>query len=450
MAHFPQEILHNILYRTPLDVQSECTLVCHSWRAAARHVLGHTGRKIVLRTDHLLHYANQLNDIPGYGQGASSLTFSVRTYRDANTAAFFERVLVGWPQVVRLQFTGAYPGDFVDVLRQENVPLPDLQEIRVSRAQVASLGHTYLELLNQYSGSLRRAMVDIRAANLADPFLNIYGEVVQYCERFPHLTHLVLRTDRQLVLLDLLSHCPGLRSLELDINPDRFLLSQEVYLPPPLALQHFKADAGLFSLGLHFYLRDLCPLTDLAVSFADGSSLSSMVNTFETYVDADSLRIQSFVFADNFPVPPQMLSRLAAWFPALNSVEFNLCNFSGIMDLRGNVRLAFAQLRIAYLSIDISAILARRPVVDKMAVEFAVGGVTAWLQRDGAWRSGRQFTIRGNRRYLASSAQRYRSLDTTVLQIEAASLATIRFITSVHNSLFEQTIHINFARRLQC
>ncbi|KAL9553416.1 hypothetical protein MBANPS3_003301 [Mucor bainieri] len=182
---------------------------------------------MALRTDSLLHYANQLNNNPDYGQE--------------------EPTLLGWPQVVRLKFSGAHPGAFLDVLLQEN----------------------------------------------------IYGDAVQYCERFPHLTHLVWHTDRQLVLLDLLSHCFGLRSLKLVINPNRFLLSQ-----------HFKADAGPLSLGLHFYLRDLCPLTELAVSFADGSSLSSMVNTFETNDDADSLPIRSFVFADNFPVSGEVIANL--------------------------------------------------------------------------------------------------------------------------------------------
>ncbi|EPB92522.1 hypothetical protein HMPREF1544_00535 [Mucor circinelloides 1006PhL] len=444
MEHFPQEILHSILRRTSVYSQNESTMVCRAWRVAARHVLSQTASKIIMRSNRLAHYALQLDSIPNFGQGISTVALSVRAAQGLDSANQFEDIVRRWPLLVNLLFHGTHPGLFVERLLDANIALPYLEQIRVSREHIASLGHFYLELLRRYSSSLRRITIDVSASGLFDTLLVLYGNVARYVAGFPNLKHLVLLTDRQVVLNTLLSSCPGLKTLELSVDPGRFLAVQDVAVPPVSHLEQLKVDAGVISLRLYAYLREFCPyLKDLHVSCNGRESLAGMVDTFDYYLGDLTLAIKSFAVGNGLQVSLEMLGKLATWFPLLNTVDFGLADFSLVTDDQRNIRLAFGRLRVAFMSIDLSPIIGRELTMDKVAFEFVVGGQTVWLQRDGAWRTGKQFTMRHNARYLTSSQHRYHSMDTAVVRVEAASIATIRFVTSYHNSLFKQTIHLN-------
>ncbi|CAO0803072.1 unnamed protein product [Mucor circinelloides] len=246
MEHFPQEILHSILRRTSVYSQNESTMVCRAWRVAARHVLSQTASKIIMRSNRLAHYALQLDSIPNFGQGISTVALSVRAAQGLDSANQFEDIVRRWPLLVNLLFHGTHPGLFVEHLLDANIALPYLEQIRVSREHIASLGHFYLELLRRYSSSLRRITIDVSASGLFDTLLVLYGNVARYV------------ADRQVVLNTLLSSCPGLKTLELSVDPGRFLAVQDVAVPPVSHLEQLKVDAGVISLRLYAYLREFC------------------------------------------------------------------------------------------------------------------------------------------------------------------------------------------------
>ncbi|EPB92523.1 hypothetical protein HMPREF1544_00536 [Mucor circinelloides 1006PhL] len=61
-----------------------------------------------------------------------------------------------------------------------------------------------------------------------------------------------------MVLNALLSSCLGLKTLELSVDPGRFLAVQDVAVPPVSHLEQLKVDAGVISLRLYAYLREFC------------------------------------------------------------------------------------------------------------------------------------------------------------------------------------------------
>ena len=140
------------------------------------------------------------------------------------------------------------------------------------------------------------------------------------------------------------------------------------------------------------------------------------------------------------------MQNLGRWFPHLIQVEIKGFDLASVTSNHYKLPLDFSQLNLLYISIDISHFFAyRRSSLARIALELLTDTATIWYQREGKWKTGKQFLLKDNAHYTngTSREKRMRSDKTAVISIKTFNIQIIRLLFTSHHTSFDQVIRLH-------
>lgn len=173
-------------------------------------------------------------------------------------------------------------------------------------------------------------------------------------------------------------------------------------------------------------------------------------NLFRTFINAYKqnntplyIKIIRFEHFGNFA--SQITAIIESCFLALEKVVFKDCNFYHFLKQRSNLMLNFGDMNLDCISLDLAFLFIRSNYgANKVVLEIITFTNIFYYQRDGKWKSGKQFIPKTTKSYSNASAIEKRDLHQRigVIAIKITLLRKIHLKYSIEKSVFEQNIII--------
>lgn len=476
MSNLPAELLYHIFNDVPRYSHKQCLTVCKSWHPIAqaslnRHLNINSGNDLQLLYKRLFQE-------PGTLKGSDIIKLTISSiisedYRkDLNIEDKFAEILNQCINLKELEFmcinfTWFSPGMYKarDTLRMNN-----LERIYIEMVDRYCFdSEKYFGILEHCCPKIKQFLLPLRVISNEDLSNDnlIENNPSIFLKRFPTLQRLEISSENPIPLKSILRDCPQLQTLILrqrtrccglklnDTNTDRQELPNSQLHSLDVDLKHVNGQFCQYLLDSLTNLRELTIHGFVNVEFAnyilprlpDTNSIFNLFNTFiNAYKQSNTplyIKIIRFEHFGNFA--PQITTILGSCFPALEKVVFKDCNFYHSLKQRNNLILDFGEMNLDCISLDLAFLFIRsNHGVNKVVLEIITFTNIFYYQRDGKWKSGKQFIPKTTKSYSNASAIQKRGVNqcTGVVTIKITSLRKIHLKCSIEKSLFEQNIII--------
>ncbi|CAO0802105.1 unnamed protein product [Mucor circinelloides] len=452
MALFPAEILLNIFQHLSIYSQHQCLQVCRSWNAVARTFTTDDTHKVELYGyGGIRRLARAVATSPTHGLAVRQMYFIMQTSTgDPISQIEFINLIRQCQNLQEIIFVDVNPFYYIQYLCRRNVRLPQLELIRLgSRAPYYIFGQNYANLTFKYRATLNQLCVYVTASELS--YLGV-NSITDYLSQFPCLKYLSINTHCPIVFDALIRACPQLQMLRLRMQSTAsFQVIDGDIIPaslnPVSQLETLKINDMLMTQQLYRYLSRCCTfLSQLVITLNSEADLGSLLQTFGAFDHAHALSISNISFNNYWPKANPLMQSLGCWFSTLTQIEIQGFDVASAKEDDYNVPLDFNQLNLLYISIDISSFVScKNSSLARIALEITTGNATKWYQREGKWKTDKQFVLKDNLHYtnLSSREKRMKNDKTVVISIRASSIQSLRLLFTSHNNSFNQVIRLN-------
>ncbi|KAL9538154.1 hypothetical protein MBANPS3_011159 [Mucor bainieri] len=423
MNRLPTEIVFNIFHQLPIYSQHQCLQVCKSWNTVARVFTSYNTHTVELQNNNDMENLVKLVAAdPSQGLAIRKIHFIKETdiFHPIKQHEFID-LINGCPRLAEIMLNN----QTADYLCRRDAKLPQVERIRwKGQGFSPKLNQKYFNLTYEYRATLNQLCVNVNVWNIKS--LNL-STISDYVKQFPCLKYLSLETSCPVMFADLIQACPQLQWLSLNVDDDFYsddncfdvMDAEQDNAPLDLnsvsQLETLKIDNTLMSKQLYRYLKYRCAfLYHLVITLSTDTGVYSLIDTFDAFKDAEALTITDVSFNNYSSAANGLMQNLSRWFLCLNQVDIKGFDLKDLSSNRYNLSLDFNQANLLYVTINIRLFLAgpfcagKASPVEKIALELNIGNKTSWYQREGKWKTGKQFVLKDSVHYRNSKLREKR------------------------------------------
>lgn len=471
LTDLPVEIIENILGYLPRHAKQQCLLVCKSWYQVT---LPHLNCYIqLLGSEDVMILYRKMCHPPATIKGSDIRCLSFTAEKASDRYIVRKDVLVHIINACRHLQT-------LHLLHDSNQFLECMYQTR-SELQISALQtiHIPFDVVDRVMRDRELRAIFYHCQKITRMSLNIRRDTVMraiagnmylssYLSKFTRLQTLVIHFDNMLVLHDIVSACPQLKSLRL-LGANSFPLTAKLQMyktdnnnptakpifPVKSQLHTLIIDTSFFSKDLLEYLalhtKNLYQMTLCGTASRSAQNIIDTLTTYSKEHEQVALDVKSICFDNYLACSDKLIQQVKSSFSSsLRRLNFTQCDFSDIRDKHNNLTLDLTGLNLDYLIIDIQNIFEGRIAsLNKTSLEVTISHPipkTVYYQRISKWKPDNLFVLKHSNQYINQNAQnrRLKSEHICVLTIRADSIYHMRLYC--HNQetrqLFSQIIDL--------